>query len=106
VSNERILREKSSVTGLVDYTTTESNKFEHNKSGNKSMSSDTLHTDLPFPVEERSKVEQIDLECRVTDYLQQQVDHCNRHLKNFQLFLEMDEDNTKPNNGRRYKHNV
>jgi hypothetical protein len=90
MSNEHILREKSSVTGLVDYTTTESNKFEHSKRGNKSMSSDTLHTDLPFPVEERSNVEQIDLECRVADYLQQQVDRCNRHLKNFQYILKME----------------
>ena len=86
MSNERILR---SVEGLVDCTDTKSNKYEQNTS-NRGVSNDTLHTDLSFPVEERSEAEQIVLECTVTNYLQQQVDCCNRHLKNFQYRLKME----------------
>jgi len=90
LSNERILREKSSVGRLVDCTNTKPNKYEQNKSSNKSLIHGTLHTDLSFPVEERSEAEQIVLECSVTNYLQQQVDRCNRHLKNFQYRLKME----------------
>jgi hypothetical protein len=47
-------------------------------------------------LEERSEADQIVWECKVTDYLQEQVDFFNPTLKSFQLRLEM-EDNT--NNG-------
>ncbi|MGC2573012.1 MAG: hypothetical protein WA364_15990 [Candidatus Nitrosopolaris sp.] len=87
MSNERILHDKSSVEWLVDCTNAKPNKYEQNKSSTKSMINDT---DLSFPVEERSEAEQIVLECRVTDYLQQQVDRYNSKLKNFQLRLEME----------------
>jgi len=39
---------------------------------------------------ERGEADQIVLECELTEYLQQQVNCCNLHLKNFQLRLEMD----------------
>lgn len=45
--------------------------------------------------EERSEVDQICLECKLTDHLQQLIDLCNRHFKN-QLRLEMTDDD----NGR------
>jgi hypothetical protein len=56
------------------------------------MTHNTLHVTKGkhFPSEERSQVDQIVLECRVTDRLQKQVDRWNRRLKNFQLKLEME----------------
>ena len=88
-SNGQMLSGMSSVRGLVDFTP---NKFVPNKSSARSMTHNTLHTgkDMFFPLEERSQADQIVLECRVTDYLQEQVERCNSHLKNFQFRLEME----------------
>jgi hypothetical protein len=57
------------------------------------MTHSTLHTekDKSFPLRERSEADQIVLECRLTDYLKEQVDRCNLHLKNLQFRLEMEE---------------
>jgi hypothetical protein len=41
-------------------------------------------------LEERSELDQIDIECKLPDYLQRQVNRCNSHLKSFQLRLEME----------------
>jgi hypothetical protein len=52
-------------------------------------------------LEERSEADQITWECKVTDYLQEQVEHFNPTLKNFQLRLEMEDvGNTKSNNAK------
>jgi hypothetical protein len=51
-------------------------------------------------LEERSEADQIVWECKVTDYLQRQVDLFNPTIKSFQLRLEMEDvGNTKSNNG-------
>jgi hypothetical protein len=41
---------------------------------------------------ELSEVEQLLLEIKLTDYLQNEVDRCNLRLKNFKLHLIMEED--------------
>jgi hypothetical protein len=46
--------------------------------------------DKSFSVEETSQADQIILECRLVDSLQNQVDRYNSKLKNFQLRLEME----------------
>jgi hypothetical protein len=44
------------------------------------------------PKVESSEVEQILLEVKLTDYLQNELDRCNLYLKNFKLRLIMEED--------------
>lgn len=44
------------------------------------------------PKAELSEVEQILLEVELTDNLQNEVDRCNLHLKNFKLHLTMEEE--------------
>lgn len=36
-----------------------------------------------------SKADQVSMECLVTDYMQRQIELCNKHSKNLQFWLEM-----------------
>lgn len=55
------------------------------------MTHGIFHTekDKLFVLKEGSKVDRIFLECRLTEYLQERVERCNLHLKNFQLRSEV-----------------
>lgn len=47
-----------------------------------------------YKVQEISPIKMVILECKVTNLLYLIVDHCNRNfLKNFQLYLQMEEKN-------------
>ena len=53
----------------------------------------TMYKKLPSDTtsEKSSEVGQILLECKLTDYLQRQLERCNSKFKNFQLRLVMEE---------------
>lgn len=52
----------------------------------------TAKKEISRPKAELSEVDQMLLEVELTDYLQNEVDRCNLHLKNFKLRLIMEEE--------------